>query len=387
MNGGESTVEPDQAMLCESEDLHRRVRAFANGTDAETFDGLALAIAHFQVRYSPSFARLLDARGVELSSVDQIPAVPTDAFRMARVAVHPRRLDAIQFRTSGTTSSARGIHAFRTTRTYEELSARFGARALLGEEARRMTVVALAPAPGCQPSSSLGFMMRHFMRALDGRALSVDSHQAHFDPDAPERWLVTADGIDVAGLRRAALTAAARNDGLLVLATSLALAVLLDDLETGVLPTPARTVVMQTGGFKGRRRDIQPDTLRSAVAHAFRIPESCVVGEYGMTELTSQLYEGCLPGGALEGPPGVYCEPPWLRVTPVDPLTLSPVMEGEPGVAKIVDLGNVDSAVAILTQDIVRRKDGGIELLGRSPEAPLRGCSLTLEDMVVGQDP
>ena len=84
------------------------------------------------------------------------------------------------------------------------------------------------------------------MRVFDGRALSVDTHQARFDVDAPDRWLATADGIDVPGLRRAALIAADRKDGLLVLATSLALALLLDDIDTGVLPTPARTVVMQT---------------------------------------------------------------------------------------------------------------------------------------------
>jgi hypothetical protein len=102
-----------------------------------------------------------------------------------------------------------------------------------------------------------------------------------------------------------------------------------------------------------------------------------------MTELTSQLYEGCLPGGSLHGPSGVYCEPPWLRVVPVDPLTLTALRDGERGLAKIIDLGNVDSAVAVLTQDVVRRRGAGIELLGRSPEAPLRGCSLMLEDMVV----
>ena len=98
-----------------------------------------------------------------------------------------------------------------------------------------------------------------------------------------------------------------------------------------------------------------------------------------MTELTSQLYEGCLPDGELSGEPGVYLEPPWARVVPVDPATLRPVAEGEVGLARIVDLGNVDSAVVILTQDLVRRRGAGIELCGRRRGAPRRGCSLAVE--------
>jgi hypothetical protein len=103
-----------------------------------------------------------------------------------------------------------------------------------------------------------------------------------------------------------------------------------------------------------------------------------------MTELTSQLYEGCLPGTALDADRGIYLEPRWMRVIPVDPTTLQPVVDGTVGVGKILDLGNVDSAVAILTQDLVRRRDGGVELLGRSAGAPPRGCSLATESMLIG---
>ncbi len=72
-----------------------------------------------------------------------------------------------------------------------------------------------------------------------------------------------------------------------------------------------------------------------------------MIGEYGMTELSSQLYEGTLPRGRPRGPPGVFLEPATLRVFPVDPVTLEPVPDGEVGLAKIVDVCNVDSAVAI----------------------------------------
>jgi hypothetical protein len=101
-----------------------------------------------------------------------------------------------------------------------------------------------------------------------------------------------------------------------------------------------------------------------------------------MTELTSQLYEGTLPGAELRGPPGVFLEPPWLKTTPVDPVTLEPVAPGAVGIARFVDLGNVDSAVAVQTDDLVRRVGDGIELVGRREGAEPRGCSLALEALL-----
>ncbi|HEY3666953.1 MAG TPA: acyl-protein synthetase, partial [Polyangiaceae bacterium] len=116
------------------------------------------------------------------------------------------------------------------------------------------------------------------------------------------------------------------------------------------------------------------------------LSERQVVGEYGMTELTSQLYEATLPGSALgsahSGTAGIYFEPPWLRVVPVDPVTLEAVRPGEVGIARIVDLGNVDSAIAIQTHDRVRRVGHGVELLGRAPGATPRGCSLAIEEFL-----
>jgi hypothetical protein len=113
--------------------------------------------------------------------------------------------------------------------------------------------------------------------------------------------------------------------------------------------------------------------------------ERAVVGEYGMTELSSQLWERTLvdPRAAT----GVYAEPPWLRVVPVDPKTLSPVREGETGIARIEDLANVDSAFAVLTQDRVRRVSEGIELLGREPGFVPRGCSIAIDEMLGPRSP
>jgi hypothetical protein len=141
---------------------------------------------------------------------------------------------------------------------------------------------------------------------------------------------------------------------------------------------------MQTGGYKGRSREVEPGELRAAVAAAFAVPASHVVAEYGMTELSSQLYEPTLAAATLgrEAPHGVYSSPPWMRVDAVDPATLRPLPAGELGLARIVDLANVDSAVAIQTADRVRITPAGMELLGRAPGATPRGCSLAIEEML-----
>lgn len=376
-----------------SDELHERVRRFArqrlaatasseSGVEGESFEELACAIARFQADAIPGYARLIERRGSRLDSLETIPAVPVETFRMGRVAVHPPEEDVARFVTSGTTNEAAGVHCFRTLETYRELSLRWGHAALFSAWPGPKTVVAIAPVPSSPPTSSLGFMMQAFMERFDGRALKQDADGVPFEPLSGARWLVSLGGLDVSGLRRAAAVARARNEPLFVLATAFSLVALLDALEGDSLQAPSRTVVMQTGGFKGRTREIAPEKLRKGVARAFRISEGAVVGEYGMTELSSQLYEGTVPGAALSGPAGVYLEPPWLRVDPVDPATLRPVPPGEVGLARIVDLANVDSAVAILTQDLVRRTGPGIELLGRRKGAPPRGCSLPYEGLL-----
>jgi acyl-CoA synthetase (AMP-forming)/AMP-acid ligase II len=223
------------------------------------------------------------------------------------------------------------------------------------------------------------------MEEFDGRALDPGRS---FDALAPERWLVTEAGADVSGLTAAARTATDRGEPLIVLATAFALVALLDVLGERTLPTGSDTVIMQTGGFKGHVRAIEPDQLLSRVAAVFGIDEARVVGEYGMTELTSQLYEPVLADSALgrenrlRGRARVYVPPPWLRVTAVHPETLQPLPTGQIGLARFVDLANIDSAVAVLTQDLVRARDSGVELMGRYAGAPLRGCSLALESLL-----
>jgi Acyl-protein synthetase, LuxE len=324
----------------------------------------------------------LARRGSALEAVEDIPGGPCDAFRLTRVAVHPESEDSARFATSGTTGTLRGIHALRTLATYRALALSFGRAALLGGAAPRR-VVALAPRPDAPPSSSLGYMMALFMVDFERECTP--------GPHSPERWLIDEHGVNISGLERAAQSANDAGEELVILATSFALVSLLDALNGRAIAVPEGTVIMQTGGFKGKTREIAPGQLRASLARTFGITGERVVSEYGMTELTSQLYEATLSGSALQaarrGAPGVFFEPPWLRVVPVNPVSLEPVSAGQVGIARIVDLGNVDSAVAILTQDNVRRSGEGIELLGRAPGATPRGCSLAIEEFLRARSP
>jgi hypothetical protein len=378
-------------LFAESDALHARVRAFIEATRRggpapEPFDDLALAVARFQAAHVPPFARLLRARGVDLAAAREaaaIPAVPADVFRLARVAAHPPEADIVVFRTSGTTQiggqvgAPRGEHALRTTETYELAALSWGQR-FLWPDGAAVGALILAPPLAEQPDSSLGFMLDRFARALGGPA----SFHVHLSAAGDAR-------LDLEGLAAAAAEARAAGRPTLVLATSFALVHLIEQGAGLDLRLPAGSRVMQTGGFKGRSREVAPDELRGLLAGVFGVPPAHVVGEYGMTELSSQLYEGTLAAAltplAFAGAAprhGVYFAPPWVRVEAVDPTSLDPVAPGEIGVARIVDLANVDSAVVVQTADRVQLVDGGVELLGRLPGAPPRGCSIAADEML-----
>lgn len=366
----------------ESDALHQAVQDFgANALSerlspseqAAQFDALALRIAQYQAQHCDPVRRLFASHDLEVSSLHsaaQLPALPADAFRLSRVACHAAALDQVKYRTSGTTARHTGEHCLRTVKTYRRLSTLLGKQALLGG-AEQATVVALLPSPAQIPHSSLGAMCQFFMEDFDGRAF-VDEPTA-FD----KRWLVSDAGVDVAQLRHAAQVAAQRGEALLLLATSLSLQLLLRDHGNQTVPLPPNSAVMLTGGNKGRRESIDPQQLSQQLCRFFAIDPEQIIGEYGMTELSSQLYEGAR--WQKNATAGVYFAPPWLQVTPVDPITLAPVSPGQPGLARFVDLANIDSALVIVTRDLIRQESGGIRLLGRQPQSPLRGCSLLIE--------
>jgi hypothetical protein len=362
--------------------LHERVRAFIDQAvrgdlAAGSFDELGLQIARYQADRVGPYQRLLAARQCDVgraTALSDLPAVPTDAFRLTRIAAHAEDDDVAVFRTSGTTAAQRGTHAMSTTATYETAALAWGRWALLADDPGRATAIVLAD--GADRHSSLGFMLRLFADRF--------ADDAHFVVQN-----ASGDGvlrIDVDGVRRSVAAARTRGGPAIVMGTSFAFVHLIDGLAAECLDLPPASRIMHTGGFKGRSREVAPAELVAAIARAFAVDERVVVGEYGMTELSSQLYEGTLRAKLGMPTPadrrGVFVPPPWLRVVAVDVETLAPVQPGEVGILRMEDLANVDSAVAVQTADLGRVTGGTVELIGRVPGAPLRGCSLAMDDLL-----
>ncbi|HMA94187.1 MAG TPA: acyl-protein synthetase, partial [Polyangiaceae bacterium] len=303
-----------------------------------------------------------------------IPAVPVEAFRHTRIAVHPEAHDQVRFLTSGTTSGARGMHCMRRTDTYRMAALAWGSRALVPVSAGDLSVICLATEPELSPSSSLGFMMRAFLESFDSTSARATS----------PRWLLNESGVDLPAMQCALDQAAALRRPVLLLATSFALVYLLEALCGAKMRFDGQLIVMQTGGYKGKTREVSPEELAREITSTF--PEAAVdlAGEYGMTELSSQLYEGKIPGAALATPPGWYAPPPWLRVRAVEPTSFREVPDGEVGLACFTDLANVDSALRVLTNDQVVCRGELVRLLGRAPTSAPRGCSLSAEELLGG---
>ena len=142
--------------------------------------------------------------------------------------------------------------------------------------------------------------------------------------------------------------------------------------------------VVDTGGQKGLARPLSRAAFLRECWTALGVPGYYCVNEYGMTELCSQRYDSALDdrfhGRSLA--PRRLVGPPWLRTRVVDPDTLAPVADGEPGLLCHHDLANAGSVSVVLTEDLGRLVgDDGIEVMGRVPGAVPRGCGLLLADL------
>ncbi len=346
---------PTQATIVE------RIAAFVEAPQPHRFEELALEAFAFQYDRSPPYRRLCAGRGVRPDTIRgwrEIPAVPAAAYRTLELRTAPARE---VFRSSGTTGGARSVHHHPFPELYARVIEATFPRFCL-PHGGRLPVLSLIPPRRQLPDSSLGFMADRILRAF-GSAHSAEA----FGPAG-------VDGA-VAGAWCAERRAAGRPA--VVLATAFALVQWFEDDPAADLRLPAGSVVFETGGFKGRLREITRPQLTESIAGRLAVSASRVVREYGMTELTSQFYTRVLEGGDAD----VFVELPWLKARLLEPETLDEAEPGEAGIVTIFDLANVGSAVHLLTQDLGVAAGGGFRLLGRAGDAELRGCSLTVEEL------
>lgn len=322
-------------------------------TPAGAWEAAALDLFRWQVLHNPEFGRF--AFGADPRRVEDIPAVPVSLFQDLPLTCLPPGQHRVCFHTSGTTTGRPGVHHMADTEVYD-LSAIVGFRRLVPEAPRR--AVSLVPRSTDAPHSSLA----HMVDVLFPDAVHPVDSEGQPDPDRLEE----------------ALRAVPDDEPVFVAATALALDQALAPFDNR-LPLPPASQVMVTGGFKGRSGTDRASRLLVAVGRVFG-PDVLLVGEYGMTELRSQLWTRPTPAckADLAGP---FRPPPWLWVVAVDPGTGEPAGFGTPGQLRFVDLANHDSVLAIETRDHgTVLPDGSVLLHGRLPGAPQRGCSLSVDD-------
>ncbi|MCB9668160.1 MAG: hypothetical protein H6736_11860 [Alphaproteobacteria bacterium] len=293
---------------------------------------LALDVHRWQHAHDPVVRALSPAPATTL---DAIPAVPVGLFRDLDVGTVDPAGPHVAFHTSGTTTGRPGVHRMRDTVLYDAGCMRH-ARPWLPRTSRTVALLADSPV------SSLAHMVRGFAPVT-----------------GPVTWLVDTDGLHLEGLERV-------GEPTFLCTTAFALDAW---LATDPPALPDGSAILVTGGFKGRRTHLDAGSVVDAAV--LRAP---VVQEYGMTELSSQLWSR----------PGEPFEPPhWLRVTAVDPASGVPLGPGEVGQLRFLDLCNLDGTLAIETLDQgVVHPDGRVTLHGRLPDAPARGCSLAVEDLL-----
>lgn len=292
-----------------------------------------------------------------LASLAALPPVTTDVFRYGA----PRALGAaprVTFRTSGTTAHLRGEHHLTRTDVYRAVALR-AFRDLVATRWPVRRLIALVPPPSLVPDSSLSHMLGDFAEAL-------------FPGDAT-RWVVGPSGLDVAALREALDEAGRSGEPTLLFATTLAAFALLGSGEAGGA-LPEGSVVLTTGGAKSHRRAVDPAAVERELGARF--PGAAVGAEYGMTELLSQAYRVG---------PAPFVFPPWCRVLAMDPARDEPVGVGEVGLLRVIDLANMESAIAVQTADWVEcAGPRAFHFRGRASGAVLRGCSVTYEELAGG---
>lgn len=345
----------------------------------DEFNRLALEVFAHQFAGNAPYRAYCAARGAHpgaISSWKEVPALPTEAFKHAELTTVPPAAPRVEYRTSGTTRGGRaGRHLLPNTRLYDaSLEPNFRAHLLPDRPAMRMVV--LGPTAEVAPHSSLGHMLSRVVErfGLMGSALC---------------W--HAQGPDLPGCVGALQRAQEENEPVALLGTAFAFVHLLDTLSCSstVVQLPPGSRLMDTGGYKGRSREVPKAELYSHYQEQLGIPLTHIVNEYGMTEMGSQFYDGTLREWARAGTCGeaaaaqrVKVPPPWVRTQVVCPVTLRPLPHGHTGLLRHFDLANLHTVSAIQTDDLGVARGKGFEILGRAAGAEARGCSLTVEDLL-----
>ena len=322
-----------------------------------TFEEVALRVFRYQAEHNPVYRTYLAHLNYKTDRPErlaEVPHLPIQFFKHHTIRTGQPPVPAVIFESSGTTNSTSSAHPLYDASLYQSLSQRifeqeYGAL-------NHFHILALLPSYLERNNSSLVYMVRQF---IDHTASPFSGFYLH----------------DTAALTAQLRTLAARQDDsrrVLVLGVTFAL---LDwaesEIDLSFLQNLPNLIVMETGGMKGRRREMLREEVHDILEEKLTLP--CIHSEYGMTELLSQAYsqgEGLFRPGAT------------MRVLlrdPNDPFAVHEhgTYQGTGGI-NVIDLANLDSCSFIETQDLGQfgpEKDT-FYVMGRFDNSDIRGCNL-----------
>jgi phenylacetate-coenzyme A ligase PaaK-like adenylate-forming protein len=313
---------------------------------ADQFNDLSLKIFHFQYEKNRVYRRFVDYLHTDISQIEhfaQIPFLPIELFKQHKMLADGFAVEEI-FTSSGTSGMQSSKHFVAKAALYAQSFTK-GFERFFGPP-REFVILALLPSYLEQGGSSLVFMARELI------ALSAQAESGFYLNEYEKLAAVLAK------LRE-------KKKKVILLGVTYAL---LDLAERFPVDFP-ELLLVETGGMKGRRKEIVREELHGILQKAFGVQQ--VHSEYGMTELLSQAWS--------KGE-GVFGTPPWMKVLirdVNDPLSLLP--EGKSGGINVIDLANLYSCSFIATSDLGKLlpgSNGQFTVLGRFDNSDVRGCNL-----------
>jgi len=319
-----------------------------NGVTPEKFDALALEVFQYQASENPVYRRyleLLERDTNKVTDIKDIPFLPIELFKKYDIKTG-KWLPEATFSSSGTTGQERSHHSVRQVSFYQQNTLR-GFESFYGH-AHQYCVLGLLPSYLERTGSSLVGMVDFFIQ-------HSEQQESGFFLDDTDALLHI--------LRKNQL----KNIPTLLIGVSFALL----DLAERRKEDFSTNTIMETGGMKGRRKELVRSELHDILRKSFNVKQ--IHSEYGMTELFSQAYStGELPL-RFEGAPTLRT----LVREVSDPFAYVP--QARTGALNIIDLANIDTCAFIATDDLGKvYADGRFEVLGRLDNSDVRGCNLMI---------
>ena len=320
---------------------------FSISTDEE-FSTVALQVFRYQAVNCSVYREFIDNLKVnpnQVKGIEDIPFLPISFFKSHTILSTKEPVQVV-FSSSGTTGMINSQHAVADLDWYEQSFRR--AFELFYGNIKDYCVLALLPSYLEREGSSLIYMAGDLVKNSSNTASGFYLNEYKDLFDQLNKQL-------------------ASNSSTLLLGVTFAL---LDFIEEYKIDFP-ELIVMETGGMKGRRKEMIREDLHEKLCAGFGVKS--IHSEYGMTEMLSQAYSS---GN------GLFYTPPWLKILTRDtndPMTV--LKNNQTGGINVIDLANVNSCSFIATQDLGRvYKDGSFEVLGRFDNSDIRGCNLLVVD-------